>query len=108
MGSIAAMENGSKTVISRMMLRNRPEGVEGRVAYKGTVEDTVFQLMGGLRSGNKGLLRNPDYRGTEGNGRFIKISAASLKGKPPSRHPYHQGSSLTTVWMNKEVNGASL
>ena len=42
----------AKTVISRQMRRSLvPEGVEGRVAYKGTVEDTVFQLMGGLRSG---------------------------------------------------------
>ena len=49
MGSIAAMENGSK---DRYFQENAkklvPEGVEGRVAYKGTVEDTVFQLMGGL------------------------------------------------------------
>ena len=52
MGSIAAMENGSK---DRYFQENAkklvPEGVEGRVAYKGHVEDTVFQLMGGLRSG---------------------------------------------------------
>jgi hypothetical protein len=52
MGSIAAMENGSK---DRYFQENAkklvPEGVEGRVAYKGSVEDTVFQLLGGLRSG---------------------------------------------------------
>ena len=41
-----------KTVISRQNAKKLvPEGVEGRVAYKGHVEDTVFQLMGGLRSG---------------------------------------------------------
>ena len=52
MGSIAAMENGSK---DRYFQENAkklvPEGVEGRVAYKGLVEDTVFQLMGGLKAG---------------------------------------------------------
>ena len=52
MGSIAAMENGSK---DRYFQENAkklvPEGVEGRVAYKGLVEDTVFQLLGGLRAG---------------------------------------------------------
>ena len=52
MGSIAAMENGSKDRYFQSDARKLvPEGVEGRVAYKGTVEDTVFQLMGGLRSG---------------------------------------------------------
>ena len=52
MGSLAAMENGSK---DRYFQENAkklvPEGVEGRVAYKGRVEDTIFQLIGGLRSG---------------------------------------------------------
>ena len=52
MGSIAAMENGSKDRYFQSDARKLvPEGVEGRVAYKGTVEDTVFQLMGGIRSG---------------------------------------------------------
>ena len=52
MGSIAAMENGSKDRYFQADAKKLvPEGVEGRVAYKGTVEDTVFQLMGGLRSG---------------------------------------------------------
>ena len=52
MGSIAAMENGSKDRYFQQDAKKLvPEGVEGRVAYKGHVEDTVFQLMGGLRSG---------------------------------------------------------
>ena len=52
MGSIAAMENGSKDRYFQEDARKLvPEGVEGRVAYKGLVEDTVFQLMGGLRAG---------------------------------------------------------
>ena len=46
------MENGSKDRYFQTDAKKLvPEGVEGRVAYKGTVEDTVFQLMGGLRSG---------------------------------------------------------
>ena len=49
MGSIAAMENGSKDRYFQQDAKKLvPEGVEGRVAYKGHVEDTVFQLMGGL------------------------------------------------------------
>ena len=47
MGSIAAMENGSKDRYFQTDAKKLvPEGVEGRVAYKGLVEDTVFQLMG--------------------------------------------------------------
>ena len=52
MGSIAAMENGSKDRYFQEGAKKLvPEGVEGRVAYKGTLEDTVFQLIGGIRSG---------------------------------------------------------
>ena len=52
MGSIAAMENGSKDRYFQNDAKKLvPEGVEGRVAYKGLVEDTVFQLLGGLRAG---------------------------------------------------------
>ncbi|MCR4788604.1 MAG: IMP dehydrogenase [Lachnospiraceae bacterium] len=87
MGSIAAMENGSK---DRYFQENAkklvPEGVEGRVAYKGTVEDTVFQLMGGLRSG-MGYCGCPTIEDLKKNGRFMKISAASLKESHP--HDIH-------------------
>jgi len=87
MGSIAAMENGSK---DRYFQENAkklvPEGVEGRVAYKGTVEDTVFQLMGGLRSG-MGYCGAKDIKTLQDTGRFIKISAASLKESHP--HDIH-------------------
>ena len=79
MGSIAAMENGSK---DRYFQENAkklvPEGVEGRVAYKGHVEDTVFQLIGGLRSG-MGYCGAENIEKLKTTGRFIKISAASLK-----------------------------
>ena len=52
MGSIAAMENGSKDRYFQTEAKKLvPEGVEGRVSYKGTVEDTVFQLLGGIRAG---------------------------------------------------------
>ncbi|MBR6325344.1 MAG: IMP dehydrogenase [Lachnospiraceae bacterium] len=83
MGSIAAMENGSK---DRYFQENAkklvPEGVEGRVAYKGPVEDTIFQLLGGLRSGMGycGAKTIPQLTET---GRFVKISAASLKESHP-------------------------
>ena len=87
MGSIAAMENGSK---DRYFQENAkklvPEGVEGRVAYKGTVEDTVFQLMGGLRSG-MGYCGTQTIEELKEKGRFVNISAASLKESNP--HDIH-------------------
>ena len=87
MGSIAAMENGSKDRYFQTEAKKLvPEGVEGRVSYKGTVEDTVFQLMGGLRSG-MGYCGTPTIEDLKQNGRFIKISAASLKESHP--HDIH-------------------
>ena len=83
MGSIAAMENGSKDRYFQSDAKKLvPEGVEGRVAYKGTVEDTIFQLIGGLRSG-MGYCGTPSIEELKENGRFIKISAASLKESHP-------------------------
>ena len=79
MGSIAAMENGSKDRYFQTNAKKLvPEGVEGRVAYKGLVEDTVFQLLGGLRSG-MGYCGCPTIEELKERGRFFKISAASLK-----------------------------
>ena len=87
MGSIAAMENGSKDRYFQTNAKKLvPEGVEGRVAYKGTVEDTVFQLMGGLRSG-MGYCGTATIEELKENGRFVKISAASLKESHP--HDIH-------------------
>lgn len=83
MGSIAAMENGSKDRYFQSNARKLvPEGVEGRVAYKGTVEDTVFQLLGGLRSG-MGYCGARTIEELKQKGRFVKISAASLKESHP-------------------------
>ena len=87
MGSIAAMENGSKDRYFQSDAKKLvPEGVEGRVAYKGLVEDTVFQLIGGLRSG-MGYCGCPTIEDLKEKGRFVKISAASLKESHP--HDIH-------------------
>ena len=83
MGSIAAMENGSKDRYFQSDAKKLvPEGVEGRVAYKGSVEDTVFQLMGGLRSG-MGYCGAPTIEDLKQKGQFIKISAAALRESHP-------------------------
>ena len=87
MGSLAAMENGSKDRYFQEDAKKLvPEGVEGRVAYKGSVEDTVFQLIGVLRSG-MGYCGAPNIETLKETGKFVKISAASLKESHP--HDIH-------------------
>ncbi len=87
MGSIAAMESGSKDRYFQEDAKKLvPEGVEGRVAYKGPVEDTVFQMVGGIRSG-MGYCGAKDIETLKNTARFVKISAASLKESHP--HDIH-------------------
>ncbi|MCR5202593.1 MAG: IMP dehydrogenase [Lachnospiraceae bacterium] len=99
MGSIAAMENGSR---DRYFQENAkklvPEGVEGRVAYKGTVEDTVFQLIGGIRSG-MGYCGAQDIQSLQENSKFVKISPAALRESHP--HDIH----ITKEAPNYSVEG---
>lgn len=98
MGSISAMENGSKDRYFQSDAKKLvPEGVEGRVAYKGTVEDTIFQLIGGLRSG-MGYCGAETVKLLQENAKFVKISAASLKESHP--HDIH----ITKEAPNYSVN----
>ena len=87
MGSLAAMESGSKDrYFQEGSKKLVPEGVEGRVAYKGLLEDTVFQLLGGLRAG-MGYCGTRSIEELMKGGEFIKITAASLKESHP--HDVH-------------------
>ncbi len=87
MGSLAAMEKGSKDRYFQSNAKKLvPEGVEGRVAYKGELEDTIFQLMGGLRSG-MGYCGAKDIPTLQEKAEFVKISSASLKESHP--HDIH-------------------
>lgn len=87
MGSIAAMEAGSADRYFQAGARKLvPEGVEGRVAYKGRVEDTVFQMIGGIRSG-MGYCGAKDIPTLHETAQFIKISSAGLKESHP--HDIH-------------------
>ena len=83
MGSIAAMENGSKDRYFQTDAKKLvPEGVEGRVAYKGSVEDTIFQLMGGLRSG-MGYCGAEDIPALKEKSVFVQITNAGLRESHP-------------------------
>ncbi len=87
MGSIAAMENGSKDRYFQEGARKLvPEGVEGRVAYKGSLEDVIFQMVGGIRSG-MGYCGCPTIPELQERGRFVKISSAALRESHP--HDIH-------------------
>ena len=87
MGSLGAMEKGSSDrYFQNGTKKFVPEGVEGRVAYKGLVEDTIFQLMGGLRSG-MGYCGAPTIPVLQETGQFIKMSSAALRESHP--HDIH-------------------
>ena len=83
MGSLAAMEKGSKDRYFQEGARKLvPEGVEGRVPFKGALADTVFQLMGGLRSG-MGYCGTATIEELKQNGRFVKMSGNGLRESHP-------------------------
>ncbi|MDF2686302.1 MAG: guaB [Clostridia bacterium] len=83
MGSLSAMKEGSKDrYFQEGASKLVPEGVEGRVPYKGTLADTVYQLLGGLRAG-MGYCGAPDIASLQIDGRFMKITGAGLKESQP-------------------------
>ena len=99
MGSIGAMNNGSKDrYFQEGMKKLVPEGVEGRVPYKGAVSDTIFQLLGGLRSG-MGYCGTKTIPLLKKNGRFVRITGAGLK----ESHPHDVN--ITKESPNYSVNG---
>lgn len=83
MGSIGAMNRGSKDrYFQSGSTKLVPEGVEGRVAYKGALSDTVYQLIGGLRSG-MGYCGAATITVLQDTAQFVKISNAGLKESHP-------------------------
>ena len=83
MGSLGAMECGSKDRYFQEGAKKLvPEGVEGRVPYKGVVADTIFQLCGGIRSG-MGYCGAKNIDDLRKNSEFIKITGAGLAESHP-------------------------
>ncbi|MFO7523951.1 MAG: IMP dehydrogenase [Ignavibacteriaceae bacterium] len=86
MGSISAMKQGSKDRYFQDteddLKKLVPEGVEGRVPYKGPLEDTIYQLVGGLRSA-MGYCGTKDIKSLKRYGKFVKITLAGLKESHP-------------------------
>lgn len=86
MGSLGAMEKDQVIVTSKevSMKQNKlvPEGIEGRVAYKGSVSDIVFQLIGGLKSG-MGYVGAADLKALREEAQFVQMSGNGLKESHP-------------------------
>lgn len=86
MGSISAMRKGSKDRyfqdaeddIKKLV----PEGIEGRVPYKGPLEDTVYQLIGGLKA-SMGYTGNANIKSLKNKSKFMQITLAGLKESHP-------------------------
>jgi IMP dehydrogenase len=87
MGSIGAMKQGSgDRYFQADAPKLVPEGIEGRVPYRGPIAETVFQLVGGLRSG-MGYCGTPTIDDLRQNGKFRRITAAGLRESHP--HDVH-------------------
>ncbi|MCS0791703.1 IMP dehydrogenase [Cytobacillus firmus] len=83
MGSVAAMEKGSKDrYFQEDNKKFVPEGIEGRIAYKGPLADTIYQLVGGIRSG-MGYCGTKDLHDLRENAQFIKMTGAGLRESHP-------------------------
>ncbi len=86
MGSVGAMQKGSKERYGQGDVSDPqklvPEGIEGRVPYKGNLSGYVFQLVGGLRAG-MGYCGTRTIRELKENGRFIQVTQASLQESHP-------------------------
>ena len=83
MGSIGAMQKGSKDRYFQQDNKKLvPEGVEGRVPFRGPVSETVFQMMGGLRSG-MGYCGAHNIEELRTKSKFVRITSAGLKESHP-------------------------
>ncbi|MDK2917619.1 MAG: dehydrogenase [Candidatus Petromonas sp.] len=83
MGSLGAMAAGSKDrYFQEDSKKFVPEGVEGRVPYRGPLRETIYQMVGGLKAG-MGYCGTPTIEDLKRNGKFIKITSAGLKESHP-------------------------
>lgn len=86
MGSLAAMSHGSSDRYFQSGVNEAdklvPEGIEGRVAYKGPLADVIYQMVGGLRSG-MGYVGAPTIKALNDNAQFVRITGAGLRESHP-------------------------
>jgi IMP dehydrogenase len=83
MGSVAAMEKGSKDrYFQEDNKKFVPEGIEGRIPYKGPLTDTIYQLIGGIRSG-MGYCGTANLQELRENAQFVRMTGAGLRESHP-------------------------
>ena len=83
MGSIGAMKEGSRDrYFQEKEQKLVPEGIEGRVPFKGPVSETIYQMIGGLRAG-MGYCGTPNIEALRTQTRFMRITAAGLRESHP-------------------------
>ncbi|MGG0741398.1 IMP dehydrogenase [Niallia taxi] len=83
MGSVSAMEKGSKDrYFQEDNKKFVPEGIEGRLPYKGPLSDTIYQLVGGIRSG-MGYCGSKDLQDLREHSQFVKMTGAGLRESHP-------------------------
>ncbi|UNL85042.1 IMP dehydrogenase [Priestia koreensis] len=83
MGSVGAMEQGSKDrYFQEDNKKFVPEGIEGRLPYKGPLSDTIYQLLGGLKSG-MGYCGTADLQQLRENAQFVRMTGAGLRESHP-------------------------
>ncbi|MCM3218175.1 IMP dehydrogenase [Niallia taxi] len=83
MGSVSAMEKGSKDrYFQEDNKKFVPEGIEGRLPYKGPLSDTIYQLVGGIRSG-MGYCGSKDLQALREHSQFVKMTGAGLRESHP-------------------------
>lgn len=85
MGSLGAMNQGNGSSDRYFQSKNKkyvPEGVEGRVPYKGPLSDTIYQMMGGLRSG-MGYVGCANIAEMHEKAQFVRITSAGLRESHP-------------------------
>ena len=81
MGSLGAMQQGSAERYAQAGIESNklvPEGIEGRVPFKGPLEETIWQLIGGLRAG-MGYVGASDLTALRERAKFVRISTAGLR-----------------------------
>ena len=92
MGSLGAMAQGSADRYAQDPSGKLvPEGIEGRVPYKGPLSELVYQLVGGLRAG-MGYCGSGNIKELQEKARFLRVTSAGSARKPRARRDHHQGS----------------
>ena len=104
MGSLEAMKEGSRDRYMQddieSTLKLVPEGIEGRVPFKGSLSASVYQLIGGLKAG-MGYAGCQTIQELRAKAKFVRITSAGLEGESCARCHHHKKKLRTTGWIKQ-------